>query len=364
MKLLPGKTYSFFLIKDFLKVFIAAIIFILGLSFIVRTLQGFDAVKDYSLWYVIIRRFLEAPEIISREALLPACMFASVYTMSTLTKNREIIALRSCGISIYRIISPLIIIGCIISISSLLFEDYVVVRSFTVKDKYASKIKGKQPSETYKDRKDIIIFGENNIIYKIDTFLSREKEMKGVMIISKNSNGLITYRIDAESARWEGKEWVFYNGVLRTFDEKGIISDRVIFPQLKSGIEDDPRYFAKDTRNVVNMGIKEGYEYVQMMKKMGFNYKGLLTKFHRRIATSVTLFLIIIIGLALGSMSFKNALVISFSMTLGIVLVFFFIIELGYTFGSSGKINPVIGGWLGNIVFFVVCVILLKRQRV
>jgi lipopolysaccharide export LptBFGC system permease protein LptF len=51
-------------------------------------------------------------------------------------------------------------------------------------------------------------------------------------------------------------------------------------------------------------------------------------------------------------------------MTIGIVLVFFFIIELGYTFGSSGKIPPVIGGWLGNIVFSMVCIFLLRRKRV
>ena len=63
-------------------------------------------------------------------------------------------------------------------------------------------------------------------------------------------------------------------------------------------------------------------------------------------------------------MSFKNALVISFSMTLGIVLVFFFLIEIGYTFGSTGKIHPIIGGWLGNIVFSFVAIYFLRKLRV
>jgi len=103
---------------------------------------------------------------------------------------------------------------------------------------------------------------------------------------------------------------------------------------------------------------------VRMMKKMGFDHRRYLTRLHRKIANSVTLLLVIVIGLSLGSMSFKNALVISFSMTLGIVLVFFFIIEIGTTMGSSGRISPVIGGWLGNIVFLTLGVYLIRRLRV
>jgi lipopolysaccharide export LptBFGC system permease protein LptF len=51
-------------------------------------------------------------------------------------------------------------------------------------------------------------------------------------------------------------------------------------------------------------------------------------------------------------------------MTLITVLAFFFIIEIGETFGSTGKISPILGGWLGNIVFSIVAVFLLRRVRV
>ncbi|MBA7612458.1 hypothetical protein ES703_19694 [subsurface metagenome] len=364
MKPIPGKTYSLFLIREFLKVFFISVVFILGLSFIVRTLQGIESWKAYSISQILIMRLLEAPGIISRETLLASSMFASVYTMSNLTQNREILALRSCGVSIYKIISPLIILGFVICIFSLLFEDHIVVRSILIKDRYFAKVRGVKPQDLYRDRNNVIVFGENNIIYKIDTYLSKTMEMKGVMLISKNNDGNIVYRIDAERAQWNGKGWIFYNGVLRKFDKNGAIAKRKVFTDLETDIADDPQYLGRDTRKLENMTLKEGYKYTKMMKKMGFNYKGLITKYNRKIAYSVTLFLVIIIGLTLGSMPFRNALVISFSMTLGIVLVFFFIIEIGYTFGSSGNIPPVIGGWLGNIVFLFICVFLLSRQRV
>jgi len=364
MKLFAGKTYSSFLVVQFFKVFLVTVVFIMGLSFIVRTLQGLEETREFTFFQVVMLRVFEAPEIVSRECLLASCMFAAVYTMSNLTKNREILALRSCGVSVYRIITPLLVCGFLISIAHLLFENYIVIPSFDRKGGFVNNLRGEEPKGYYMDRNDIIVFGENGLIYKIDSYLAQPMLMRGVMIIKKGDTGAIEYRIDAQEGRWDGTRWVFENGIRRTFTPEGEIVSRRIFKTLPTMIKDEPRYFGRDTRTVENMTIQDSYRYVQMMKKMGFNYKRHLTRFHRKIANSITLFLVIVIGLSLGSMPFKNALVISFSMTLGIVLVFFFIIEIGTTLGSSGRIPPFIGGWIGNITFSALSIFLLRKLRV
>ena len=363
MKIFPGKTYSFFVVREFLKVFFVSILFIMGLSFIVRTLQQVDAFKRYSLINIIIIRLLEAPEIISRECLLASSMFASVYTMSILTRNREILALRSCGISIYTVISPLILLGFIIALSSLIFEDQVVVKTIKMEKRYRAKLAGLEKN-FYRDRFDLIVFGENNRVFRIDRYFSKLKVMKGILVLRKDEKGRIVERIDADEAKWDGRRWIFYNGVRRVFGDDGELVEEDLFKEFKSDIKDSPSSFARPAISVDNMGIKEGYEYIRALKKMGLPYKKDETKFHRRIARSATLFFVILIGLSLGSMDFKNSLVISFSLTLGIILVFFFVIEIGYTFGSTGKIPPVVGGWLGDIVFSIVSVYLMNRIRV
>jgi lipopolysaccharide export system permease protein len=225
-------------------------------------------------------------------------------------------------------------------------------------------LKGEQPKGYYMDRSNIIVFGENDIIYKIDKYYAEDKVMNSIMIIKKSMEGNIKYRIDADKAEWVGGRWVFHNGIKRTFSEDGEINQRELFEVLETEIRDDPLYFGRDTRTIENMTVGDAYEHTRMMKRMGFDYHRYLTRFHRKLANAVTFFFIIIIGLSLGSMSFKNALVISFSMTLGIVLVFYFIIEIGTTLGSSGRLSPIIGGWLGNIIFLFIGIFLLRRLRV
>jgi lipopolysaccharide export system permease protein len=150
----------------------------------------------------------------------------------------------------------------------------------------------------------------------------------------------------------------------RIFDDDGRVLEEKRLATLPTDIRDKPEYFGIERRTPENMTLRDAYNYVKNIRRMGLEYEKPLTKFHRKIAHPLTLMLVIMIGLALGSMPFKNALVISFGMTLLTVLVFFFIIEIGETFGSSGQVSPVIGGWLGNIVFSIVAAFMLRRVRV
>jgi lipopolysaccharide export system permease protein len=364
MKLFPGKTYSLFIIREYFKVFLVCIVFIVGLSFIVRTLQKSHAFKTYSFVQIILFRVIDTPEIISREALLPSCMFSSVYVMGILTRRREILALRSCGVSIYKIISPLILVGVVIAGGSLLFEDFVVVKSIEFRNRFSARLRGEDASLSVSDRRNIVVFGEDRVIFKIDHYAARDREMTGVIVIQKNASGGIRYRVDAQKARWVGGRWVFTKGVQREFADDGRILEEEHFKTLPTEIRDNPDHFGRERRRIEDMTLKAGYEYLKTVKRMGLDYEKLMTKYHRKIANSITFLIVILIGLSLGSLPFKNALVISFGMTLITVLAFFFIIEIGETFGSTGKISPVLGGWLGNIVFSILAVFLLRRVRV
>jgi lipopolysaccharide export system permease protein len=160
-----------------------------------------------------------------------------------------------------------------------------------------------------------------------------------------------------------GETWTFLRGVIRRFGPDGSVVEEKTFSTLPTVIRDRPEYFARDVRRVGNMTMREGWEYIQVRRRMGFGYKRELTQYHRRIAGNVALFFVILIGLSLGSLAFKNTFVISFSLTLVSVLVFYFVVEVGYVFGRNGRIPPVIGGWIGNILFASAGAFLVTRIR-
>jgi lipopolysaccharide export system permease protein len=254
-------------------------------------------------------------------------------------------------------------VGVGVCLFALAFEDFVVVPSIAFRRKYAARVRGENMSSFLTDRYNLIVFGEDSVIYKIGRYSAGNREMHTVMVLDKDDAGNVAFRIDAEGAAWGGESWVFRDGVIRRFGDDGSILEERSFSRLPTGLADPPQYFARDVRKVTNMTILEGYRYIQVRRRMGFGYRRELTEYHRRIAGSVALFFVVLIGLSLGSLSFKNTFVISFSLTLVSVLVFYFVVEMGYVFGKNGRIPPAVGGWMGNIVFSTVGAFLVTRIR-
>ena len=62
-----------------------------------------------------------------------AILIATVMTFTILQKNNELTAIKSAGISIYRLTIPFILIGLLSSIFTFYFENLFVTQSVTLK---------------------------------------------------------------------------------------------------------------------------------------------------------------------------------------------------------------------------------------
>jgi len=73
--------------------------------------------------------------------------------------------------------------------------------------------------------------------------------------------------------------------------------------------------------------------------------------------------IIIIIGISFGGFSPKSVLVLSFFVAVVIYLLYYTFVALGLSMGKMGSLPPLIGAWMGNIVFLVVSLVLLVFRK-
>ncbi len=66
--------------------------------------------------------------------IVAALLFKVSFTLGSLYKNNELIAILGSSISLYRLVAPFIAIGIILSIGGFFFEDRVVIDSFKQKN--------------------------------------------------------------------------------------------------------------------------------------------------------------------------------------------------------------------------------------
>ncbi len=88
-----------------------------------------------------------------------------------------------------------------------------------------------------------------------------------------------------------------------------------------------------------------------------------LIEFHRRFALPTACLVLAMVGIPLGLSSKKSGKSGGFVLTIALVFVYYFVSLLGVSLARQGKVGPMFGAWLANIVFFIAGAILLRQAE-
>src|SRR5262249_49759520 len=74
-------------------------------------------------------------------------------------------------------------------------------------------------------------------------------------------------------------------------------------------------------------------------------------EFHRRLALPTACLVLVLIGVPLGLSAKKGGRGAGFVLTIVLVFIYYFLSNIGVVLATNGKLNPVLGVWLANIIF-------------
>ena len=84
-------------------------------------------------------------------------------------------------------------------------------------------------------------------------------------------------------------------------------------------------------------------------------------EFNRRLALPTACLVLVLIGIPLGLSAKKGGKGAGFVLTIVLVFIYYFISIIGVSLARGGKISPVLGVWMANIVFGIFGMVLLSR---
>ena len=88
-----------------------------------------------------------------------------------------------------------------------------------------------------------------------------------------------------------------------------------------------------------------------------------LIEFHRRFALPTACLVLAMVGIPLGLSSKKSGKSGGFVLTIALVFIYYFVSLIGVSLARQGKVGPMFGAWLANIVFFAAGAILLWQAE-
>ena len=163
--------YFFVLLAAFVLIFDAFTLFDL-LGDIARNHVGALTVLSYFRYLVPLMVYQLAPL---------ATLVATLVSLAILAKNNEVIALKASGVSLYRLVLPLLLAGLLVSGGLFLLDNTFLPYANQRQDALRNEIKGR-PAQTYFEPARQWIFGENSKIYNYELFDSDRQLFGGLNV--------------------------------------------------------------------------------------------------------------------------------------------------------------------------------------
>ncbi|MDX2098102.1 MAG: LptF/LptG family permease [Leptolyngbyaceae cyanobacterium bins.59] len=315
---------------------------------------------------------LKMPEFIVYSFPMSVLM-AALMTYSRLSSDSELVALRSCGISLYRLFAPIIVISCLVTGMTFLFHEVVVPQSnYQASQTLQRALKQERPTFNEKN----IFYQEfqniknaqgatENILARI--FYAREfdgQRMKGLTILDFSQQGL-NQIVAAESATWNIQKhtWDFQNGTIYLIAADGSYRNILNFERQELQLPRAPLDLATQGRDFAEMNIAESQTYLKLLRQGNDEQKvrKLTVIIQQKLAFPFVCVVFGIVGAALGTRPQRTSRAMGFGISVFIIFGYYLVMFLCGALGQSGAISPFLAGWLPNILGLSLGLVLLAR---
>ncbi len=141
------KTLDKYILKSFLIPFLATFFIIMFVLVMQAVWLAFDDLAGKGISLIFILKFLwYTALIVSPQALPIGILLSSIMTLGSLSENYEFPAIKSAGVSLPRMVRPLVILALLISAVNFLFLNYVYPYAILKQINLKVNIRKKQPS--------------------------------------------------------------------------------------------------------------------------------------------------------------------------------------------------------------------------
>ncbi len=326
-----------------------------------------------SLEIALIILMYKMPEFVSYSFPM-STLLATLTAYGRLSADSELIALRSVGLNIYRLVLPAIIISFIVTGVTFLFNESIVPianyqADVTLENALLEEDKPdhKQENIFYQEFRDIEEPQGDGRSVLSRLFYAEEfdgQEMRQIIVIDR-SQGNISQIISAESGAWNFREnrWDFHNGIIYITDPQGGYRNIIRFEHQQLQLPRTPIDIANSNKSADQMNIPELQDLIEITEKSGDSTRArrLTVRLYQKTALPFICVAFALVGSALGMRPQNQSKATSFGLSILIIFSYYLMGFITGALGISGFIPPFWAAWLPNFFGLGAGIMLLNQ---
>ena len=355
-----------YLLSQFFTVLSMSLLGFLAVFLVVDLIENLDRFVDNSVPAVVtITYYLYTIPWFISVALPMSMLISTVFSIGMMVKRNEWTAMKSTGISLYRLSAPLLLVGMMISTLSFLLDNQLV--SYGNKKRYTidrDYLKKKSRHKIKSSLKNIFLQKDISIHIGIEKY--NVKKMSGDVLTWVDLGAdLIKQRIDAKRIKFDQKSqfWRLSNYSIRKFE--GGVETNVQFSERDTLIDLSftPEDINKQARSPDELDYYELTSRIVDLKENGVKTVKWEVTRYLKISFSLTNFIVVLCGIPLVVFREKNSLSFGIGMSVFVIFGYYAFIKFGQSMGFKGQLSPILSAWIGNIIFLIGGITLLIKAR-
>jgi lipopolysaccharide export system permease protein len=344
-----------YLLKEMMLPFVINLVFFTFVFLMTKILDITNLIVNYkmSLVSVLLLLFYSLPFFLS--FVIPmSVMMAVLLTFIRLSNDKEIVALKAGGVSVYGLI-PAVLVFCAMGMVLSCFITIYGIPWGTVSMKEltyqiaASHVDAGLKERTFNDSfKDVMLY-----INKIDL---KNKILRDVFIEDKRSQDIISTVMAPKGRMFaEPDKLIFhlklYKGTINQVNLENKSAQSINFDSYDVNLDLKQSLMVSKggPKDEEEMSFGELREYLKAYPQKNEQYYMVLMELHKKFSIPFACFALGILAVPLGIQTESTKQSTGLGLGMVFLLIYYILLSAGFVFGEAGVYPPIIGMWVPNI---------------
>jgi lipopolysaccharide export system permease protein len=352
-----------YILKKFILGAIFGLVAFVSLFVVIDLMENLGDFLDHNVQTPVILQYYLAfmPEIV--KLMMPvAVLLSCLFTTGKLASQNELTAMKSGGLSMYRYMTPLLVVAMIVSVVSVYFNGWIV--PYANQQKSAIERKYLQPMNETAVRMNVYLQDGPKRIAYISYYDGTARLGSRVSIQDFSDTSLISLsrRYDAQQIVWDStmNRWKLRFGIERTFT--GTKQNLTNFTEMPlDDLRFTPSDLTKKTDHPDEMNYFELRHFIEQQQRSGNDVSRWMVEFYSKVSFPFASVIVVLFGVPFSFGKRRSGLALQFGISLAVCFVYLAFMKISQVFGYNGDLNPMLTAWLANLIFAAAGIINIVR---
>jgi lipopolysaccharide export system permease protein len=311
-----------------------------------------DDFLEHKVSVLVIIRFylLQLPSMLV-QVLPAALLFSTLWTLLSLNRRCELVALQSGGMAPLWIFSPFFLFAFIWVVILAVDLNWLSAKAEITRERLLLQVKGQNA------RRDVFVNlpyvdSVNRRVWFFQTLDLNQNSAKGVEIVQEDADWHDMYIYSARTGEWTGEFWRL-SGVLKiVYGVGGAVQDQKTYEELDlPDITTPPKQLSLIVSQPDQLTVKELSQYIASSTSSEDNLAKYRTEWWYRMLYPLSLFILMLFALIQGARTDRRNALGGVMVAIVVLLGFIASMQLFMAFGAHNRLPPFVSVAATLVIF-------------